>query len=306
MFNSTPWQIFCVPNLASEAAEMVSNHLIEQQALAVSLIDSEDIPIFEPAPGSTPLWQRTTVKALFATENYNHQQLCQALDNILDHATLTHAYSTPLDEQHWSHAWQQHAPSKIYNHQLMVHPSHITPPIQFQGTTLMLDPGLAFGSGTHPTTQLCLEWLAQQEDMPASMIDYGCGSGILAIAAKKLGCQRIWATDIDPQALLATQANADNNQLLTDNFHVVTPAQLPTQPVDMIVANILLNTLKSLRSEFFRLLKPGGTLLMSGVLSEQIELLIDNYKTEFCEISVQMQENWGLVTAKKAELAFTT
>jgi ribosomal protein L11 methyltransferase len=161
----------------------------------------------------------------------------------------------------------------------------------------MLDPGMAFGTGTHPTTALCLTWLDQHVPKNISMIDYGCGSGILALAAQKLGAASVAGTDIDPQAIIASRQNAERNH---ENIPFELVKDFESEPVDLLVANILAGPVKELAGEFIRLLKPGGTLVLSGLLANQAEGLIAHYRDLGVELDTfEQQEEWGLLAGTR-------
>ena len=162
----------------------------------------------------------------------------------------------------------------------------------------MLDPGLAFGTGTHPTTALCLEWLEQQNLNGKTIIDYGCGSGILSIAALKLGALHACAVDIDSQALSATQSNAKNNDISIDRLSVGKPQDI-TKKADIIIANILINPLIALKSNFLNLLNDSGKLVMSGLLTEQSSQIIEHYESDFIITGKKEIDDWCLIQALK-------
>ena len=177
-----------------------------------------------------------------------------------------------------------------FGRRLWICPKWHTPP-QPDDVNIMLDPGLAFGTGTHPTTALCLEWLDSKDLNGKTMIDYGCGSGILAIAAAKLGAHQVYAVDHDPQALNATTNNAIAN-LVDDRISISAPVALPDLTVDVLLANILAGPLLDLAPRFAQLVRKGGSLVLSGILNEQTSILMEKYHTWFNMEPATTREEW--------------
>lgn len=262
--------------LGEHDAERVTTLLESLDALAVTLTDSADDPIYEPPPGATPLWQSTRVTALFEAGS-DCTALLAALDGALSGMPPHHF--TELADREWSREWLKHFEPMRFGSRLWVVPTAYTPP-EPDAVNLILDPGLAFGTGTHATTALCLEWLDAQAAgrvhgfRGLSVLDFGCGSGILAIAAALLGAEQVTALDIDPQALAATRENATRNGVL-DRLRVDGPAGLPTpgtvQPFDLLVANILAAPLCELAPTLMAVLKPGAPFALSGILTDQAD-----------------------------------
>lgn len=273
---------------ATEAAHF-SELLSELGALAVTLQDAADQPLYEPPLGSTPLWERTDVVALFEA-NANIESVLDVLRSTFPaHAPLRYTV-TQVEDRDWQReCLDQFKPLK-FGERLWVCPSwHETP--EPDAANIILDPGLAFGTGTHPTTALCLEWLDAHDVHGLDVLDYGCGSGILALAAAKLGAVKVWAVDHDPQALTATRANAVQNGLGA-TILTMAPEQLPAVQADLILANILANVLGDLAARFAGLLKPGGRLVLSGILFEQAEQLVQAYRPWF-EVRIwREREGW--------------
>jgi ribosomal protein L11 methyltransferase len=176
-------------------------------------------------------------------------------------------------------------------------PSWYQPP-DAKAVNILLDPGLAFGTGTHPTTRLCLEWLDAHPPAAAEVIDYGCGSGILAIAAALLGARRVWATDNDPQALIATEDNAARNQVV-ERIRASLPGEPPAAPADVLLANILAGPLITLAPRFATLLRPGGALVLSGILAEQADEVRDAYLSGFHMDPPQLLDGWVRLTGTR-------
>lgn len=283
-----------VQGVQSSEVEELTDFLEEMGAASVTLLDSADCPVLEPAPGETPLWPNVEVQALFRDDI--QLSLCEQLISIFYPGLQT--TQRPIQERVWEEEWKTLVQPMCFGKHLWVCPSHLSPPDP-SATNLILDPGLAFGTGSHPTTSLCLQWLDQHTPHQQKMIDFGCGTGILMMAALKLGASFAYGVDIDPQAITATQQNAALNAISPSDFTVGDIDVLNhIEPVDFIIANILLNPLIELKSTFAKHLKPTGSLVVSGVLSEQVPYLVEQYQPEFQVESVQQLEQWGLVEFK--------
>lgn len=269
--------------------EQLSDALDETGALSVTLTDQYDDPILEPAPGAAPLWPNVVVHALYALE-------IEAVDAIAYlttiHANLNYSIN-PVIDQDWERTCLDQFQPQQFGERLWICPSWLTPP-EADAVNLILDPGLAFGTGNHSTTSLCLTWLEKADLNHQQLIDYGCGSGILALAALKLGAEHVHAVDIDEQALLATQNNASANGITESQLMVSLPEALST-PVDILVANILLAPLIQLQDRFRELLKDNGTLVVSGILAEQADGLIKAYQSDFVHRATIIDQDWALL-----------
>ena len=238
-----------------DEVDQLSNALDTTNALSVTLTDKHDDPILEPELGTTPLWPEVVVHALYA-ETHEAELARHVLSLRFPH--LSYSIQT-LPEKDWERVCMDDIKPQHFGNRLWICPSWLTPPDP-DAINLILDPGLAFGTGTHPTTSLCLTWLEQAPLLyQQTMIDYGCGSGVLALAALKLGALHVDAVDIDEQALLATQNNTRGNNILMDRLTIGFPETLST-PADLLIANILLTPLISLQNRFRQLLKNKGTL----------------------------------------------
>ncbi len=281
--------------VAEPLAEPLSDAFMEANAASVTFQDAKDQPIFEPDLGTTPIWQQTKVVALFDAE-VDSQRIIEQLSHSMPDVPSTSYKVEQLEDKDWVRAWMDQFTPMQFGQNLWIVPSWATPPNP-DAVNLMLDPGLAFGTGTHPTTAMCLTWLDQHPPKGLTVIDYGCGSGILALAAQKLNAASVSGTDIDPQAITASKQNAERNQeqiefALVDNFY--------SDPTDLLIANILAGPLKILSTEFDRLLKPGGTLVLSGLLANQADELIEHYRTIGIELTTfEQQEEWGLLAGQK-------
>lgn len=269
--NPTAWReiSFILDGIDEERAE---DALLEVGALSVTLSDDADNPVLEPRPGETPLWQHTRITGLFAGDadiDAVDARLCE----ILQFDQLPESRRSTVDDRDWSREWLQHFKPVKFGERLWIVPTAYAPP-EPQALNILLDPGLAFGTGTHPTTAICLEWLDSIDLTGKLVVDYGCGSGILAIAAAKLGASEVVATDIDPQALTATRDNAQRNHVLNSISTCLPdalPAAMAERKADVVVANILAGPLKELASDIEGLLKPDGVIALAGLLEDQAE-----------------------------------
>ena len=243
--------------------EALERMLEELGAIAVWLTDAADEPILEPAPGELPQWSSTIVSALFPPET-RESELAEALGAAVDGRELNFAR---LEDRDWLGAWQQKLRPLLFGERLHVLPPGTAPAAE--GASVWLAPGMGFGTGEHPTTAMCLEWLSEQVLADTTVLDYGCGSGLLAIAALKLGAVSACAVDIDPQALAATRENGRANDCL-DRLSVNSPEEIcDVGGYDLLVANILSRTLIELGPTLDRLLRPGALLALSGILAGQ-------------------------------------
>ena len=263
---------------------------------AVSLCLEEDgvsNPIFEPPIGDHPLWPKLYISALF-----EHTVAAELTIKALAHHTHvgTQVLLETIDETDWQAKFQQQFNAKRYG-KLWVYPSWQDNP-EPEGISLRLDPGLAFGTGKHPTTDLCLQWLGEQNLAQVSVLDFGCGSGILALAAAKLGAQPVVAIDIDPQALKATEQNRAANDISPKQVRVADVSAIAGQRFSVIVANILAGPLLELRDHFVALLQAKGELILSGILSSQVDVIKTAYGEHFELVSVEIREDWARIAYK--------
>jgi ribosomal protein L11 methyltransferase len=258
-------------------------------AVSFTYMDAEDQPVYEPAIGETKLWRNTQVIALYELDA--EPALIKTLVYTQFDDTLLHNWrQEELADQEWERAWMDYYQPMKFADKLWVCP---TDQEQYEPCTvcLTLDPGLAFGTGTHPTTALCLQWLASHDLTGKTVIDYGCGSGILAVAAILLGAKEVHAVDIDPQALTATSDNALKNHVQA-KIQCFLPEHFSPFQADIVLANILVKPLIDLSKQISSLLVSGGQLVLSGILFEQAESVMSVYKQEIAfELPVQ-QEEW--------------
>ncbi len=273
----------------AQHAPSVETALFEAGALSVTLSDTHDEPLYEPALGTTPLWCATRVTGLFEADMDCPAVLAQ-LTRQFGPTVMAQSRIDPLPDQPWERAWMEHFTPMQFGRRVWICPSWCAPPDPL-AVNIFMDPGLAFGTGTHPTTALCLEWLDGHPPLGLTVIDYGCGSGILAVAAAMLGARRVIAVDHDPQALLATRENAQRNGV-AERVETYLPEHAPEFAADALIANILANPLCELAPRFMRLVKCGGTLTLSGILAEQTNDVAAAYRDRFTLHPAITQNGW--------------
>jgi ribosomal protein L11 methyltransferase len=270
----------------NDHAEAISDALMEIGAQAVTLEDRADQPIFEPPLGTTPLWQEVCVVGLFDAD----VDIQPIIDTLRNQFGDFQWIADPLEDKDWVREWMDSFQPIQFGERLWIVPSWREAP-DTNGVNLLLDPGLAFGTGTHPTTALCLKWLDAHAPEGLEVIDYGCGSGILGIAALKLGAKHCIGVDTDPQALLASNNNAAQNGV-ADKLKLYLPNQGEIKPADLVLANILANPLISLVKHLAALTKPGGQIVLSGILAEQAQEVSNAYAPYFDMQPATQQEDW--------------
>lgn len=258
-------------------ATVLSDWLADRpETLAVSLLDAQDQPIYEPKLDAITLWAEVEVEALFSDECLL-KPLLRALSQHLGDALPPYRQER-LEERDWVTETQNQFPPQCFKDRLWLYPAWESVPDNI-GPVLRLSPGLAFGTGTHPTTRLCLTWLAENIHDSETVIDFGCGSGILGLGALVLGATQVFGIDLDPQALAASAANAALNDLNLARLPLCLPQDFaPTDKVDVLIANILATPIIELRERFHAYLKPGGALVLSGILIEQMPEVIKAYE----------------------------
>tara|TARA_R110002096_G_scaffold63740_5_gene156088 strand:- start:286 stop:1152 length:867 start_codon:yes stop_codon:yes gene_type:complete len=276
---------------SAHAAEHIEELLFTCGAVSVSYEDAADEPILEPHIGDHPLWSSLVLQGHFTTEE-SIQLATKALEN--DPSVHQQIILTQIEDQDWQASFQQQFSAMQFG-PLWIYPSWEANPAP-NGISLQLDPGLAFGTGHHATTRLCLSWLSNAELKNTSVIDFGCGSGILALAASCLGADHVYAVDIDPQAITATHDNLNRNQLNADNFTIGSIDTLAKVKTDIIVANILAAPLIELRDIFLEHLKNHGTLVVSGILQSQTESICQHYSHQFHCNQIYQQEEWACIS----------
>ncbi|MBU0499917.1 MAG: 50S ribosomal protein L11 methyltransferase [Gammaproteobacteria bacterium] len=275
-----------------ERAPLIEQLFETLGALSVTLVDAGDEPILELGPGETRLWSQIRATGLFPGDRDPdglRAELTQALQaDICRHLTLE-----VLDDREWERSWLDHFHPMRFGRRLWIRPNGqaIEQP---DALVVDLDPGLAFGTGTHPTTALCLEWLDGADLAGKTLIDFGCGSGILAIAALKLGARLAFGADHDPQAILASRDNAEKNNL-SSRLLLFGPGETLPEPADILVANILSGTLIDLAGTLAGWVRPGGDLLLSGILAQQAAAVADAFKFGFHMAPPREREGWVLL-----------
>jgi ribosomal protein L11 methyltransferase len=276
-----------------ESAQLLAGLFSSLGALSVTFQDAADRPLYEPEPGQTRLWSETKVVALFDADADLSQVQAFITEQLADTALLGEWLIEHLEDREWTRCWMDHFRPMSFGDTLWVCPSGQPLP-DTEASCLILDPGLAFGTGTHPTTALCLEWLADHRVDGDCVIDYGCGSGILAIAALLLGARKAFAVDIDPQALTATRDNALKNGV-ADRIECCTPPELPDVSADLLCANILAKPLIDLAPELALGVRRGGAILLSGILENQIDTVRQAYPPFIEFAPPALREGWGLL-----------
>ena len=268
-------------------ADSLSECLSECGASAVTFEDNADQPIYEPEIGTTPLWQATNVIALFDADE-NTQGILAQLTTLMAPIALPSYRIEAIEDKDWVREWMDNFHPMCFGEKLWICPSWHQPP-KPDAINILLDPGLAFGTGTHPTTELCLNWLDQADLKDKTVIDYGCGSGILAIAAALLGAKKVIGIDTDPQALEATQANAERN-----NVQIATylPQDCPNERADVVLANILASPLQALAPTLASLSQPNADIILSGILESQADAVGMCYQSSFTMQAPAQKKEW--------------
>jgi ribosomal protein L11 methyltransferase len=275
-----------------EEAPFIELLLENLGALSVTLEDAGEEPLLEPGPGESPLWQQTKVTALFPGDR-DAQQLCHTIRNTLRQDLAYDLMLERFADQAWERAWMDSFRPMQFGRRLWICPDGM-PPDDPNGVVVEMDPGLAFGTGTHATTALCLQWLDGVDLDGRQVMDFGCGSGILAIAALRLGAKRAIAVDHDPQALQATRDNGAKNSVLP-RLSIYGTEEIPDVQNDILLANILAGTLIELEPVLSTKVRSGGKIVLSGILREQAEEVIRNYQNRFLMAPPKELEGWLLL-----------
>ncbi|MDN4502921.1 50S ribosomal protein L11 methyltransferase [Alteromonadaceae bacterium BrNp21-10] len=290
-----PWlqlKILSNPEQAEAVGEMMSGN----GAMAVTFLDAKDSPQYEPKPGEIMLWPDTYVIGLFEA-NQNMQRVISNLGRAKILGVNFDYQLNPLEDKDWEREWMDNFHPMQFGERLWICPSWRDVPDP-NAVNVMLDPGLAFGTGTHETTSLCLKWMDAADLTDKVVIDFGCGSGILGIAALKLGAARVIGIDIDPQAILASQDNANRNDV-GDKIELYLAEDAPAIQGDIVMANILAATLKELKDIVAAQCKNGGYLVMSGILDNQADDIKQLYSDQFSMQDNAIQGEWARVSGQK-------
>jgi ribosomal protein L11 methyltransferase len=274
------WLQLIIPTNDSEA-DQLSDALMDQGAVSVTLQDMQDQPMLEPAIGTTPMWSQTRVVGLFDA-NEDLKQVIIKVEKQL-RKKIPDWKAEQLEDKDWVRAWMD---------DFTFAPPHP------DAANILLDPGLAFGTGTHPTTSMCLEWLDANPPINKDIIDFGCGSGILAIGAILLGAKHAEAIDLDPQALIATRDNAEKNDVAS-KIKTWLPDAFPAKKTPLLLANILASPLIELAPYFAELTSAQSQIVLSGILAEQAKSVIAAYQINF-EIQIWKQQgDWVCLAGKR-------
>ena len=279
--------------VSSENALLVEEKLFSSGAAAVTFLDARNQPIFVEETDQMPLWEDICIVSLFS-QDVNLAPVVQKLVHDQPAINSNDIDMHLINDQDWESKWMNDQKPQQFGNRLWIYPSWITPS-KNSVTNMILDPGLAFGTGSHPTTSLCLNWLDNNLIPSQHIIDYGCGSGILAIAAALLGASKVYAVDNDPQAITATLSNMEKNRISNQSIQTFSPEALPHVKVDLLIANILANPLIQLSEIFSTLLKPSGKIVLSGILEEQVERVSSHYRSYFELEEPQLNDGWALI-----------
>jgi ribosomal protein L11 methyltransferase len=274
----------------------LEDSLLASGAASVTLEDNADQPILEPGLGETPLWDNVKMTGLFDA-SINTANTTALAERRFGNKLPEHKWEQ-LEDKDWEREWMSNYHAIECGDRLWICPSWQEPP-EPSKVNLMLDPGLAFGTGTHPTTFMCMQWINDQDFTDQLIVDYGCGSGILGIATLLLGAKKVLGIDIDPQALIATKENAKRNGLPEDAMPVFLPGDFPNAQADVMLANILAGPLAELAPALNALTKVGGKLCLSGILQHQAESVMAAYIEWFDFDPITHQEEWVRLTAIK-------
>lgn len=300
-FFTVKWlQIHITVNQAQ--VDFTETLLLSLGAVSVTLDDAEDQALLEPLPGETPLWNKVIVTGIYAQEDDEEIDVVALETFIKDQMPEAPLRSEFIEDQEWERTWMDaYEPIQIGEKYWIV-PEWMEAP-EADAVNIKLDPGLAFGTGNHASTFLCLQWLGKTDVKDKIVIDYGCGSGILGVAALLLGAKKVYATDIDPQAVLATQQNAELNGVL-ENLYVGLPEEfnqaLGEQKADVFVANILAGPLIALAEEFSTLIQPEGEFALAGIIEEQVDDVSRVYADFFDILDKEKRdENWYRLSGKR-------
>ena len=276
--------------------DFISEVLIGLGSLSITYSDAQDDVIYEPPVGQTPLWDSVKVNALFSSE-VNQKSIETSILKICNIVVIE---TLDLKDRVWEDECKKDFPSMRFGKRLWVCPSWDTD-TKFSNDSLVInmDPGLAFGTGTHQTTSLCLEYLDSNPPENLQVIDFGCGTGVLAIAAAKLGAKSVVAIDNDPQAVLSSKENVakNNYENIISTIHSID--QKEGIECDLLIANILANPLIELEPLFSDLVYSNGMLLLSGILKEQVDRVVNCYSVNFSNIKVLNKDGWFRISAKR-------
>ncbi len=295
-----PWPQITLP-VAVDQADATEEAFFRAGALSVTYLDERNEPILEPAPGEVRLWGNLLLVALFE-QNTSSEELLNRVCSALEVDDISADVLKLVPDQQWERAWMDQFHPMQFGQRLWICPTHMEP-VEQDAVNLRLDPGLAFGTGTHATTALCLQWLEGESLENKKVIDFGCGSGVLGIAALMLGAQSVLATDIDPLAIQVSQENATLNGVM-GKLQLASALELKGHMSDILIANILYQPLFELKNSFADLLIDGGVIVMSGILEHQVPAIKAHYMDVFEIDTVEYNDGWARVSGKRIDRAF--
>lgn len=295
------WLEIQLETTADYDSDTLEEALFAAGALSVTLTGkSDEIMLIEPKPGELPLWEKGMIVTGLFEKGFDENAALPILKACLGTESIPLVTAAKLADRQWELEWTKYFHPLQFGDSLWICPSNQTvAQDKITATTqiLTLDPGLAFGTGTHPTTAMALTAIATRDIDGLHVIDYGCGSGVLGMAAAKMGAEHVIMTDIDPQALSTAKQNAALNQL-TDGIDYYLPESMPAVKTDFLIANILLEPLLALRPTFVAHCHTGSAILLTGLLNEQADTVINAYQKEFDHFNVTSQGDWAMVTAR--------
>ena len=284
-------------NINSEVTEPLEALLLNSGAVSITYQDGADRPVYEPGPGEVLMWDDLLLVALFEAD-VDTRAVETQLSALPVWEGVSKSHWEVLEDKDWVRAWMDDYKPMKFGDNLWICPTWCEPP-EPGATNLMLDPGLAFGSGTHPTTTLCLTYLSDHIKGGETVTDFGCGSGILALAAAKLGAKQVIGVDHDPQAIIASKENADRNDIAEGHISVYTNDNFNPNPTDGVIANILARTLNELVDEIVNLVKPGGWIALSGILESQVKSVQEKYSPWIIFDEPVVLDEWVLLSGIK-------
>ena len=283
-------------NIAKDDLAETEKILESYQPLSISIQGFSEEKIYEPLPGEMPIWEKIRVKAMYQNMK-NLSDLENEITNKINIKILDNKVIKAIGKKDWQEEWIQSSKPMRFGEKLWIYPDHLIDSLEGK-VCVNLNPGLAFGTGSHPTTRLCLEWLEKSNLDQKSVLDYGCGSGILAISAIKLGAKSVTAIDLDPQAVIASKNNAEKNHVqqeieITDNKKTI------EKNFNIIVANILAKPLIELAPYFYKKLNKEGAICLSGILEGQINITKDAYLKYFNLSEIKIKDGWVMMSGIK-------
>ncbi len=270
--------------------------LMANGAQAVTYRDGADTPIFEPRPGDVILWEHTLATGLFDAEADIKAIIANLKQSNVFDSDLQYKVD-PLEDKDWEREWMDNFHPIRFGEQLWICPSWRDIPDP-SAVNILLDPGMAFGTGTHPTTAMCLRWLDANPPKGKSTLDFGCGSGILGIAALLFNAKHAIGIDIDQQALIATKDNAARNGVI-NKFDVFLPSEQPQTQVDLVLANVLAGPLRELSDTILAFVKPGGQLVLSGILERQVGDVMAAYQPDITFDTPVIDGDWAMLSGTR-------